>query len=348
MGRAAPCGAGPADDLTVVGARAARQRGRRARPGLLRLVLHRRRPGPGPLPGGLRRRSPARCSGWSSPTTCSLLYVFWELTTVFSYLLIGHDPAERANRRAAMQALIVTTFGGLAMLVGHRPARPARGHATAGREIAGAPARRRPPSAVALVLRPGRRARKSALVPVPLLAARRDGRADPGQRLPARRGHGQGRRLPGRPARARLRRRARAGAPTSWSLGGRHHAPRRLAGAAPARHQAAPRLRHGQPARLPRRHRRRSAPGRRAGRRWRSCSRTRCSSRRCSWSSASSTTCTGTRDLRKLSGVGRGAPAGGRCRRRWPARRWPASRRSPASSPRRAPSRRSGGVRCAA
>ena len=47
-----------------------------------------------------------------------LLYVFWELTTVFSYLLIGHDPTRRASRRAALQALIVTTFGGLAMLVG--------------------------------------------------------------------------------------------------------------------------------------------------------------------------------------------------------------------------------------
>src|SRR5690625_2284130 len=47
-----------------------------------------------------------------------LMYVFWELTTVFSYLLIGHNPERKANRRAAMQALIVTTFGGLAMLVG--------------------------------------------------------------------------------------------------------------------------------------------------------------------------------------------------------------------------------------
>ncbi|HET6625414.1 MAG TPA: Na+/H+ antiporter subunit A [Nocardioidaceae bacterium] len=47
-----------------------------------------------------------------------VLYVFWELTTVFSYLLIGHDPTRRASRAAGMQALIVTTFGGLAMLVG--------------------------------------------------------------------------------------------------------------------------------------------------------------------------------------------------------------------------------------
>ena len=47
-----------------------------------------------------------------------MLYVFWELTTVFSYLLVGHNPTLRANRRAALTALIVTTFGGLAMLVG--------------------------------------------------------------------------------------------------------------------------------------------------------------------------------------------------------------------------------------
>ncbi len=47
-----------------------------------------------------------------------LLYVFWELTTVFSYLLIGGSGAKVAGRRAAQQALIVTTAGGLAMLVG--------------------------------------------------------------------------------------------------------------------------------------------------------------------------------------------------------------------------------------
>ncbi|MGO4385059.1 Na+/H+ antiporter subunit A [Specibacter sp. RAF43] len=47
-----------------------------------------------------------------------LLYVFWELTTVLSYLLIGYARTRIAARRAALQALIVTTFGGLAMLVG--------------------------------------------------------------------------------------------------------------------------------------------------------------------------------------------------------------------------------------
>lgn len=47
-----------------------------------------------------------------------LLFVFWELTTVFSYLLIGHYADRKASRRAAMQAIMVTTAGGLAMLVG--------------------------------------------------------------------------------------------------------------------------------------------------------------------------------------------------------------------------------------
>jgi multicomponent Na+:H+ antiporter subunit A len=47
-----------------------------------------------------------------------VLYVFWEATTVLSYLLIGHQSEQRASRSAATQALVVTTAGGLAMLVG--------------------------------------------------------------------------------------------------------------------------------------------------------------------------------------------------------------------------------------
>nr|WP_237688271.1 Na+/H+ antiporter subunit A [Arthrobacter jiangjiafuii] len=47
-----------------------------------------------------------------------LLFIFWELTTILSYLLIGYSAHRLSARRAALQALIVTTFGGLAMLVG--------------------------------------------------------------------------------------------------------------------------------------------------------------------------------------------------------------------------------------
>ncbi|WP_447644445.1 proton-conducting transporter transmembrane domain-containing protein [Nocardioides zeae] len=47
-----------------------------------------------------------------------VLFVFWELTTIFSFLLIGFEPTKRASRLAAMEALIVTTLGGLVMFVG--------------------------------------------------------------------------------------------------------------------------------------------------------------------------------------------------------------------------------------
>ena len=47
-----------------------------------------------------------------------LLYVFWELTSVTSYLLIGFDDEQEESRRAAQQALVVTTLGGLVMLAG--------------------------------------------------------------------------------------------------------------------------------------------------------------------------------------------------------------------------------------
>lgn len=47
-----------------------------------------------------------------------LLYVFWELTSITSYLLIGIDDAEPEARAAALHALLVTGLGGLAMLGG--------------------------------------------------------------------------------------------------------------------------------------------------------------------------------------------------------------------------------------
>jgi multicomponent Na+:H+ antiporter subunit A len=46
------------------------------------------------------------------------LFVFWEVTTVASYLLIGFDDLKAAARAAAVQAVLVTTAGGLAMLGG--------------------------------------------------------------------------------------------------------------------------------------------------------------------------------------------------------------------------------------
>jgi len=46
------------------------------------------------------------------------LFVFWELTSITSFLLIGFSHGSAASRRAALQALLVTGGGGLAMLAG--------------------------------------------------------------------------------------------------------------------------------------------------------------------------------------------------------------------------------------
>ena len=46
------------------------------------------------------------------------LFVFWELTTLTSYLLIGFDHKTENGRRSARQALLVTGGGGLAMMAG--------------------------------------------------------------------------------------------------------------------------------------------------------------------------------------------------------------------------------------
>jgi len=46
------------------------------------------------------------------------LFVFWELTSVTSYLLIGFDHEREGGRSAALKALLVTGAGGLALLAG--------------------------------------------------------------------------------------------------------------------------------------------------------------------------------------------------------------------------------------
>src|SRR5262245_7909226 len=47
-----------------------------------------------------------------------LLFGFWELTSLTSFLLIGNDHSNAAARAAALQALLVTGLGGLALLAG--------------------------------------------------------------------------------------------------------------------------------------------------------------------------------------------------------------------------------------
>ncbi len=44
------------------------------------------------------------------------LFVFWELTSVMSFLLIGFDHDQEKSRQAALQSLLITGFGGLCLL----------------------------------------------------------------------------------------------------------------------------------------------------------------------------------------------------------------------------------------
>ncbi|MEQ8770015.1 MAG: proton-conducting transporter membrane subunit [Phycisphaerales bacterium] len=47
-----------------------------------------------------------------------LLFVFWELTSITSFLLIGFEHEREGARRASVQALLTTGLGGLALLAG--------------------------------------------------------------------------------------------------------------------------------------------------------------------------------------------------------------------------------------
>ncbi len=47
-----------------------------------------------------------------------LMFVFWELTTITSFLLVGFDHEQESARNKALQALLVTGAGGLALLAG--------------------------------------------------------------------------------------------------------------------------------------------------------------------------------------------------------------------------------------
>ncbi len=46
------------------------------------------------------------------------LFVFWEMTSISSFLLIGFNHAAERSRRSAIQALVITGAGGLALLAG--------------------------------------------------------------------------------------------------------------------------------------------------------------------------------------------------------------------------------------
>ena len=126
-----------------------------------------------------------------------VLYAFWEITSITSYLLIGNTFTDRQGARGRAPR---------APRDGHRWARDARRvrHPRAGgRHLSAQRARRRPGTdGDRRDRRAGARAHRSVHkvgpVPVPRLAARRHGRPDAGERLPALGDDGDGRRVPRR------------------------------------------------------------------------------------------------------------------------------------------------------
>lgn len=47
-----------------------------------------------------------------------VFFVFWEITSVSSYLLIGFNHTDKSSRRNALQALLITGLGGVSLLLG--------------------------------------------------------------------------------------------------------------------------------------------------------------------------------------------------------------------------------------
>jgi len=56
--------------------------------------------------------------GLVTSSNLMVLYVFWEATTISSFFLIGLSDKEEESRANAVQALVITSLGGLAMLAG--------------------------------------------------------------------------------------------------------------------------------------------------------------------------------------------------------------------------------------
>ncbi len=128
-----------------------------------------------------------------------LLAVFWELTSIVSFLLIGYWHHNAHARDGARMALTMTGMGGLCMLVGASDHGPRRRQLRPRRRAC---LRRYDPQPPALCHDagpdPARGLDQERAVPVPFLAAARDGSTNPRLRLSAFGDDGEGRRVPAR------------------------------------------------------------------------------------------------------------------------------------------------------
>ena len=176
-----------------------------------------------------------------------VLYGFWELTSVTSFLLIGDRHTDPRARAAALQALLITGAGGLAMLAGFIVLGQAAGTYQLSAILSDPPSGTTVTVALVLILLGA--FTKSAQIPVPQLAPGGHGRPNPGEHLPALGDDGQGRRVPRRQVGAGVRHGCHVEAPRR-DRRSRHDAARRPTGTPPNRSQVAARTRHRRPARV--------------------------------------------------------------------------------------------------
>ncbi len=80
-----------------------------------------------------------------------VLFVFWELTTITSFLLVGFQSERLEARKAALQSLLVTGAGGLALLAGLLVLASAAGTSSISALLAQGPALRAHPAYPAIV-----------------------------------------------------------------------------------------------------------------------------------------------------------------------------------------------------
>src|SRR4051812_41093430 len=189
------------------------------------------------------------------------LVIFWELTSLSSFMLIAYWYHREDARRGARMSLIVTVSGGFA-LAGSAGARPDRRQLRPGRRARGG---RRHSLESTLPTRAGagagRRLHQERAVSVSLLVAAGNGRAHAGVGLPALRNPGEGRGIPAHPSLARtVRHRSvvlagvRSGRNHPVARRTFRHFPARHEGRAGVFHHQSPRAhhdaaRHEQPAR---------------------------------------------------------------------------------------------------
>ena len=120
------------------------------------------------------------------------LAFFWELTSLFSFLLIGYWNQRKDAQRGARMALTVTGMGGCASSPGCWCSAPSRA-ATSWTRPRHTPNKLHPLYRVALCLISCRRVHQERPVPLPFLAPERDGGTDAGVGVSALGDHGKGR-----------------------------------------------------------------------------------------------------------------------------------------------------------